>query len=356
MILQRYIGINLIKGWLLVLFVLGAVFGLISFTEELGKTKGDYNTFAVARYILGVLPNQLVSLAPVIALLGSIVALASLDRYNELTVVSSSGFSLRKLLGAIILPTILLMALLWAAMEYMAPQMQQSAERERHVLRHGQGGFIPGGGVWSTDGTRYIHLGKLSEDNVPLDIDLFEFNDSGGLDRYVRANLAQVSNDRTWKFKEVRVKILVNGEFRNRHHKELEIPNLWAKDELPTLTVQGDTMNLSVLYSYGQYLASNGQPAERYFNAFWQKLMMPLTVLAMVLLATPISASVTAGRDRSMGFNIGLGAVLGIVFYLGAQIVFALGQLLQLNIPLVAITPAVIILIFALVLLRRMRW
>ena len=76
----------------------------------------------------------------------------------------------------------------------------------------------------------------------------------------------------------------------------------------------------------------------------------------MVLLATPISASVTAGRDRSYGINIGIGAALGILFYLGAQIIFSLGQLLQWNIPLVALLPTLIILLCALWLFRRMRW
>ena len=99
MILQRYIGLNLAKGWLLVLLVLGAVFGLISFIGELGRTRFDYDALAVARYTLLTLPNQLVSLAPVIALLGSIVALANLDRFNELTIISCTGFPPRKLLA-----------------------------------------------------------------------------------------------------------------------------------------------------------------------------------------------------------------------------------------------------------------
>ena len=110
MIIERYIGTNLVKGWLLVLLVLGAVFGLIGFIQELERTRFDYNALAVARYTLFILPQQLVSLAPVIALLGSIVALANLDRYNELTIVSCSGFSLAKLLGALALPTLLLMS------------------------------------------------------------------------------------------------------------------------------------------------------------------------------------------------------------------------------------------------------
>ena len=83
---------------------------------------------------------------------------------------------------------------------------------------------------------------------------------------------------------------------------------------------------------------------------------MPLTVWAMVLLATPLSASVTAGRDRSYGVNIGIGAIVGILFYLGSQIIFSLGQLLNWSIPLVALLPTLVILACALMLLRRMRW
>lgn len=356
MILQRYIGINLVKGWLLVMLVLGAVFGLIGFTEELGRTDDDYSALAVARYTLLILPNQLVGLAPVIALLGSIVALAGLDRYNELSIISCTGFPLRKLLGAIMLPTVLLMALLWLCMEYVAPQLQESAERGKNELRYGSDGWIPGGGVWSTDGRRYINLRRMSKDNVPGAIDLYEFDDSGQLVRALRANKAEVSKDRRWLFLTVKEKILVDGELQTRRHKELEIANLWSSRELPTLSLRDDSMRLSVLYRYGKYLSDNRQPSERYLNAFWQKLLMPLTVCAMVLLATPISANVTAGRDRSFGINIGIGAVLGIIFYLGAQIIFALGQLLHWSIPLVAALPALIITLCAVVLLRRMRW
>jgi lipopolysaccharide export system permease protein len=356
MILQRYIGVSVAKGWLLVLLVLGAIFGLISFTQELDHTELDYNALEVARYTLLTLPNQLVSLAPVIALLGSIVALANLDRYNELTIISCTGFPPSKLVAALALPTALLMAGLWICMEYVTPQLQQAAEQERKLLRDGNQGWIPGGGAWSTDGRRYIHLGKMSEENVPGNISLFEFDESGELVRALWAATAQVTKDRHWLFQKAKEKILVNGVFATRWHKELEIANLWSSDELPTLTLRGDSMNLSVLYRYIGYLANNGQPTDRYLNAFWQRLLMPLTVCAMVLLALSISASITPGRDRSFGINIGIGAVLGILFYLGTQIIFSLGQLLQWSIPLVALLPTLVTLICALILLRRMRW
>ena len=51
-----------------------------------------------------------------------------------------------------------------------------------------------------------------------------------------------------------------------------------------------------------------------------------------------------------------IGAVVGILFYLGAQIVFALGLLLQLNIPMVTLVPTVIVTLCAGILLARLHW
>ena len=350
MILQRYIAGNLVKGWLLVLLVLGAVFGLIGFIQELDRTRFDYNALAVARYTIAILPHQLVSLAPVIGLLGSIIALASMDRNNELTVISCAGFSRRSLLAAIALPTLALMALLWLCMEYVTPALTQAAEAERHALRYRNEVRIPDGGVWSKNGNRYIHLEKMYEGGIPGDISMFEFDDSGRLQRALRAHKAKVSRDRTWTFQGVREKRLENGQLVTRQFPQLEIDNLWSPAELPTLTLDSDSMRLSVLARYSQYRADSGQPTEKYLGTFWQKLLMPLTVGAMVLLATPISANLGARRNRSFGLDIALGALLGILFYLGAQIIFALGQLLGLNIPLVALVPTLIVLLAALFL------
>jgi lipopolysaccharide export system permease protein len=361
MILQRYIALSLIKGWLLALVVLASVFGLLSFIEELERTHRLYDELAAAKYTLSVLPNQLIGLMPVIALLGSIVALANLDRFNELTIISCTGFKRSQVLSAIAAPTLVLMALLWLGMEYVTPQMQQNAELEKISLRRSDSAnWLPSGGVWSTDGQRYIHLGRLNKDNQPGAIKLFEFDKRGRLLRTLRAARADVGDNRDWVFHKVREKVRAKGKekgkFKVNRYKQLVVPNLWEKNEIPTLSLERDTMNLSVLYNYISYLDETAQPVARFQYAFWQKLFMPLTVFSMVLLATPISATVTAGRDRSMGVNVGIGAVLGILFYLGAQIIFAIGQLLNWNVALVASLPGIITLGCALLLLKRMRW
>ncbi len=356
MILHRYIAGNLVRGWLMVLLVVGSVFGLIAFITELERTRFDYDALAVARYTLFTLPQQLVSLAPVIALLGSIMALANLDRYNELTVISCAGVSRGSLLTAVALPTLILMGLLWASQEFGTPRLHQYAEQQRHHLRYRGDVRIPDGGVWARHQQRYVHLARLEEGGVPGGIDLYEFDAAGQLIRTLHARSAEVVSGRRWLLKRVREKRLVDGVFQTRGYQELEVGGMWAEDELPTLALTPDSMTLSVLYSYSQFRKANGQAWQTYLGAFWQKLAMPLTVGAMVLLATPIAASLGSRRNSNFGFNLAVGALVGILFYLGAQIIYALGQLLAISVPVVAFTPTLIVMAAALLLLRRMRW
>ncbi|MCW9078692.1 MAG: LPS export ABC transporter permease LptG [Gammaproteobacteria bacterium] len=354
--LQRYLAGKLIGGWSLVFLVLAAVFGLLGFIQELERVTSNYDAIAVARYTLLTLPQRVLGLAPVIALLGTIVALASMDKTNELTVIRGAGVSLRRFLGAISIPTLALMALLWLSLEFIAAPLHQQGEELRYTLRNGNSGVIPDGGVWAKSGKRYVHLGKMLHGYVPGDINLYEFGDDGELLRTLHASKAIVNPDRRWTFEDVRKKELVDGKLQTTYEPELEIANMWSPQELPTITLTDESMTLTVLYDYSQYLQSNGRSYRQYLSAFWQRLIMPLTVAAMILLATPVSVSLGSGRDTSFGIKMGMGAAAGILFYLGAQVVFALGLLLDLSIPVVSVVPTVIVALCAGILLAKMHW
>ena len=356
MILERFIALNLVKGWLVTLVILGAVFGLMGFIQELDRTRFDYNAIAVARYTLLALPQQIVSLSPVIALLGSMVALSRLCQSHELTIIACTGFGKGQLLRAIGIPSVAFMAILWLSMEYISAPLLENAERQKSALRDRNTVIIPDGGLWSVAPGRFAHLTKLLEGEVPGDIEVFEFDDSGRLTRAIYGRTASIIQNRRWLLQGVREKVLVDDVLVTRQHEELEVANLWKAQELPTLSITSEAMSLSALHQYSKYLESNDQPTKKYRSLFWQKLLMPLTVGAMILLATPMSISSNAGRDRSLGVNMAIGALAGILFYLGSQIVFALGHLLHLSLPAIAALPCIIVFVTAVYLLRRMRW
>ena len=355
-ILSRYVAFSLMRGWAAVLLGAMAVFALLAYIQELEHAARLYHAGSAARFILLTLPQQIATLAPVIVLLGSILALAGLNRSNELTVMCAAGLPLGKLLQAVAVPTLALMACLWLAMEYIAAPLHLDAETQRWNLRHNHDIRIPDGGVWSRQGKRYIHLAEMHAGGVPGDINVFEFDDDGRLLLALHAQTAEIRPERKWLLKDVQRKARAGEQLTNRQLDSLEIDNLWAAAEVPSLPLSSHTMTLSVLYRYSQFLESNGQPNRRYLDAFWQKLAMPFTAAAMVLLAVPVSVGPGSLRERRFGLSLAGGALLGIFFYLSAQIVFALGQLLAAPPMAVALSPAVVVGAAAMLWLRRVRW
>jgi lipopolysaccharide export system permease protein len=355
-ILQRYIAVNLVRSWILVTLVLGTVFGLIALIQELDRTHGGYGVTQVVYFTLLSLPQQLLDLMPVIALLGTILAMAGLDKSNELTVMCCSGMSLGKLLQAIAIPTFGLMLLLWLCLEFVTAPMYQSAQHLKSSTRNDNPDVLPNGGVWSKYRNRYIHLGKMRNGKEPGDISLFRFNDQRELILAITAPKASVSNNRDWEFHRLKKKELIDGELKTSREKTLNIGNLWSREELPTLALSSQSMRLSVLYKHAAYLKSNEQAHEDYEFTFWQRLALPLTAAAMVLLATPISAGIGSRRNANLGFNMALGALVGIFFFLGSQIAYAAGQIMQLNYLLITLSPVAVVLAFAGLALYRMRW
>lgn len=355
-ILSRYIASSLWKGWLISALVLSAVFGLVIFIQELERTTDSYGVADVAWYVLLILPQQILSLAPVIALVGTIMALANLDRFNELTIVSCAGVSRASLLLAVLRPSLLLMLLLWVSMEFVISPLHQQGAQHKAAARHKHAIELPNGGVWSRHGSRYMHIKEIDEADVPGKIRLYEFDHNGQLRRALNAKTAKIRNGREWHFEEVRQKRIINGRLHTTEPQTLTIDELWSKAELPTITLSSQDMTLSVLYKYSDYLDANDQASDSYRLEFWKRLTIPLTVAAMILLATPISASLGSRRNRNFGVNMAIGAAIGIGFYLLAQINYSLGQLLGLDLLLICLLPPLAVLFFALILLRRMHW
>ena len=76
----------------------------------------------------------------------------------------------------------------------------------------------------------------------------------------------------------------------------------------------------------------------------------------MLVLAVPIGGRPGLSRNKSIGLQLGLGLIVGIFFYLGSQIIYALGTILDWQPAITCILPAVVILLAALVLLRKYSW
>jgi lipopolysaccharide export system permease protein len=354
-LIDRYIIVKLLKGWLLVLAILSALIGILALVEELERVREHYTVINALQFIALSMPQRVLDLAPVITLLGTLLALAGLARHSELIAIRAAGISLNRLLRAAALPACLLIITLELTAEYVTAPLYQQAELVRGAIRSGNNDLLNGKGLWTSKGRQFINIRELHPEKLMLGVDLYEFDADRKLLLAIHAARANINDDGSWKLLEVSYKQRIDDRLVSNHWQSLDIDAWLSPQELSLLSLSQASMPLSVLYQYTQYLNATGQPAERFALLFWQKVATPFAAAAMVFLAVPLGAGPGTQRSSSFGLRIALGAITGIVFYLLTQIIYATGLLLKLDAFVIALIPIFIILAASAVLLPRMR-
>ncbi len=353
--LDRYIARKLLAGWLLVWLVMSAIFGLLSTIEELDRVTERYAVADALQFVLYTLPQRSLELAPVIILLGSILALATLNKHSEIIAIRAAGVSLWRFIRAIAIPSSLLITLLYLGSEYVAAPLYQQAEIQKTLTRSGQPNLLTGKGLWSNNGRRFFNVRTLKNSQIPRNIYLYEFSPDGQLLNFIYAGRAQLTNSRRWDLLGVSQKTLEDGLLRTRKRDHLEMGPFWSRDELPALPMSISGMTPSSLYEYSGYLKSTDQLSGYIEQLFWQRIALPLTTGAMVFLAIPIGASLGTARSGTFGRNLAIGAGMGILFYLMSQLVQSGGAIVEIPPYIAAFLPVTLVLLVATGLMRRMR-
>ena len=354
-LLDRYIAWKLLKGWLLVWVVMASIFTLLGFVEELERTTERYQITDAVRFMLYTLPQRSLDLAPVVALLGSLLALSGLNKSSELIAIRAAGISVSRLMRSVAMPTLIMVVALYAISEFVAAPLFQQAEAEKTVIRSGRANLLKGKGIWSNSGQRFFNVRSLKHGQVPTSIYLYEFAPDGQLQQFAFAHSAQLADTRRWDLLDVRQKTLDDGRLNSQHLPNLEMGPFWSREELPVLPLSTAGMTPTGLYEYSDYLKSTNQLSERIEQVFWQKVALPLTTGAMVLLAVPIGASVGTTRSSAYGKNLAIGAGIGILFYLVSQLIQTAASMAQIPAGLAAFLPVVLVSGIAAGLIRHMR-
>lgn len=355
--LDRYIAGSLLKGWSLVLLVMLAVFSLFVFVVELDHVDDRYRVLDALHYVVLTLPQRGLDLSPVVFLLGTLVALAALAKHNELTGMLAAGVTRVRLARSIAAPAVLLVALLAMCSEFVSAPLYRLAETQRVSIRSGSADTLDGRGLWSKNGRRIINVREIRLGRIPTGIDLYEFRPDGALESAIHADHADTSADtRQWTLVDVRYKTWNEGQESIRHLDRLDLGPFWLARELPVLSMSTAGMSLAELHEYIAYLSDTGQDSGSYELAFWQKAGTPLTAGLMIMLAVPVGADIRPARRITFGRRIAAGVLIGLLFYLGTQIIQAGGLLLGIDAALIALTPPLMVLLTCVLLFSRMRW
>ncbi len=318
---EIYASIALVFAALLMLF---AFFDLIGELGALGR--GDYHLGYMLLFVLLTMPGLVYQLFPVAILIGTIFALAQMAAHSELVVFRTAGVSLRQMVGALLKIGLPLVLLSYLCGEIVAPPSERLAQKVRLKAQNAEISLKEfRSGVWVKDERSFVNVRNVLPDTSLLNISIYEFDESYHLNSITVAKRAVFVEKNRWQLAEVMQTRFSDQGTTVNNQTSMEWRSVLNPDILSVLLAAPEQMSAWNLYQYIQHLRDNRQKTARYEIAMWNKLVYPLAVLVMLLLALPFAAQ--QRREGGVSGKIFLGIVLGLAFHFVGQLFARLGAL-----------------------------
>ena len=347
-VFERYLAREIYASTALVLtafLMLFAFFDLIGEMQDLGR--GGYELENIVAFVVLTIPGRMYELAPIAVLIGTLYAMTTLARHSEITVLRASGLSTAGFIKMLLRIGIVFVLVTLAIGEFVAPPAERAAQQLRLRAMSSMVAQEFRSGLWVKDERSFVNVRNVQPDTKLRDVRIYEFDPEYRLSSISDADIGEFVAPDHWKLGNVtRTVFDANGEHAHVDHlPELLWKSALNPDILSVLLVVPDKMSVISLYQYINHLSENQQKTERYVIALWKKLVYPLTVLVMMLLALPFSFLST--RSGTVSLRVFTGIMLGIGFYMLNGLFSSLGVINEWTPVLSAMTPSAIFLLGA---------
>ncbi len=344
--LDRYIEFGTLKAFVIVVGGLSGLLSLLVFVEQLSYVgQGHYHLLDALAYVLLTWPSRLSQSAPVSMLLASLLALGALGANSELTAMRSLGISELRIAGAILKIAVPILVLLFLNAEFVIPPAEQLAEAQRTSKLSSTAPVLGGESFWAQNGNQFLNVQEFGYGNAPKNVDIYDFSPDGALRRFIHADHAVIKPDGTWLLTGVVSKRIQASQFQTERLNSLPWHSFLPLQQARLLVLPPESMPPIGLYHYVRSLTKRHQPAARYEQELWAQVSIPISMVAMILIAIPFVFG--SPRSQNTGRQITIGATIGLVFTLIQQIIAHLDLLLDLNPALAELAPSLLLMALA---------
>jgi len=351
-IINKYIGVSVIKSTLLVLLVLVGLESFILFATQLNSIgKGSYTVFQAIMYVLLILPQETYQLFPMAALMGVLFGLSLLSHHSELVVMRASGISPLKILKASLQAGLMLVIVMSLIGEGIGPIGKSIAEKRKLIQTSTERALKTDEGLWLIQNQNFYHIKTIYSKNHIADISRYEFdqgkllNASFAKDGYYQENRDdwEVSDISQSQFSDERV---TSQKIKTAYWDLAIDPHLLRiSRSLP------QEMSLKQLSDFLEYQHANHLSGSGNEIVFWQRLFQPLASLLMMFLAIPFIFGPL--RSANMSLRLLWGIIIGFVFYLFNQLFPPLSEVLNFPPVFAALSPIIIFSIVGVYFMKR---
>jgi lipopolysaccharide export system permease protein len=311
-ILNRYLNLELAIP---IFWVMIGIIGILSFFDfiqeinDLGK--GTYNMFTIFSYVALSIPGHVYEIVPIAVLIGSMYTMGQLSENSELTVIRSSGFSIKRIAYTLSLTGLFFTLFTFAVGDLITPITEKKAQQIKITAKDAIVTQEFKSGLWIKDNNSFINIEHVLPDSSLSEIHIYEFDKTFRLRTITNAKKGSFKNSE-WKLDDINQTIFDKDKVSTNSLKSAIWKSLIKPEMMNVLLVSPEKMSSISLINFIKYLKNNKQKITKYEVALWGKLIYPLASIVMVLFAIPFGFF----QERSGGknFKIFLGILIGIFY------------------------------------------
>ena len=349
-ILDLYLARTLLSTTFISLTVLVGLSALIKYVDQLRHVgRGSFDMTVAAIYVLLSLPREIEQFFPMATLLGGLIGMGMLASTSELTVMQASGVSRLAIIGSAMKSALLLVVLVMALGEWLVPISETKAKEIRAQAISDGNLFASDRLTWAKDGDKFVSIGEVSAREELRDVTIYNFSASLQLVSITTAKLARFVNDQ-WQLINVGHTVIGTRIVTEKHGTTQWLSSL-TPDKLGVAIIKPEALSISGLFDYINYLDNNAQDASRYRLALWRKLVQPIAVGVMLLLA--LSFVFGPLRSVTTGARIILGVLTGFGFFVFNEVFGPLSMVYHLPPVVGALAPSCVVAAIAVQLMRK---
>jgi lipopolysaccharide export system permease protein len=350
-ILDLYVARTLLGTVTVTLSVLIGLSALIKFVEQLRKIgEGDYDMLVAFLYVILSLPRDLEQFFPMATLLGGLIGMGVLASNSELVVMQAAGLSRWNIINSAMKSTLVMILVVMAVGEWVTPVSETKAKQIRTEAISGGSLFSSDKLVWAKDGERFVSIGQVLSQDALKDIRIYTFNPDLSLQSISYANSGAFDDDGWW-LNNVDITSFTEQQITSESFERKRWNSTLTPDKLGIVAVKPEALSITGLVDYVNYLESNDQDPARYELALWRKILQPISVGVMLLMA--LSFIFGPLRSVTMGARVIMGVLTGFGFFILNEVFGPVSLVYQLPPFLGAILPSLLFAAVAGIMLRR---
>ena len=320
------------RNFLLCLATVVTVYLVVDFFEKLRKfSKFDADLSLILSFFVYRIPEITYLLAPLGALMASILTVGGLRRTREITAMRSCGLSFYEIAVPFFAFGMLVSAVSFGLTSVVIPLANQQAEYVEMVLiKHKPEALLSAPDrLWLRVGpTELLRIDAVDPDGKSLTgVHHYTLSDPFRLSEIVEATRGTFVQG-TWIMEQV-----VQRQVKNDGRVAItELPHdvlslqLLPKDFQNWMSQNPKNMTLETLKAYIKRIRMDGHNPQRYVTDYWARVAFAMVPFVMTLLGISISLRESGLRTVGAAKGVGQTLAIGFLFWAAHSVGMVLGQ------------------------------